>query len=209
MAKFDTVSKHLIQTYPQDIVRFAFGRDDVEVAEILETEQPTVETRITDSLFRVRIDGREALVHIEFQTTDSMDTPMSLRMAAYIIRLMQQYGLPVYSFVIYLRPNAGRRDEGYYSQELPGHRVFVEYKVIRLIEIDGQGILEGGHLGLLPFAPLMKRPAGMASEDWLRECVRKTDDVSLDHSTKADFLSGLALLSGLAYEPSTITNIIF
>ena len=23
----------------------------------------------------------------------------------------------------------------------------------------------------------------MASEEWLRECIRKTDDVSLDHST--------------------------
>ena len=133
---------------------------------------------------------------------------MPIRMAGYIIRIIEQYGLPVYSFVIYLRPNAGRRDKGRFIQRLPGHRVAVQYKVIRLSEIDGQGIVEGGHPGLLPFAPLMKRPAGMASEEWLRQCVRRTDEVSLDHASKVDFLGGLALLSGLVYEPSTITSII-
>ena len=85
MAKYDTISKHLIRTHAQDIVRFILGRADVEVDEILETELPTVETRQTDSLLRVRIDGEEALVHIEFQTTDSADKPMPIRMAVYII----------------------------------------------------------------------------------------------------------------------------
>ena len=40
-----------------------------------------------------RIDGEEALVHTEFQTTDSTDTPMPIRMAGYIIRIIEQYGL--------------------------------------------------------------------------------------------------------------------
>ena len=208
MAEYDAISKRLIQTYPKDIVYFTLGRDDIEVRAILETEQPKVEMHRTDSLILVRIDGEEALVHTEFQTTDSTDTPMPIRMAGYKIRIIEQYGLPVYSFVIYLRPNAGRRDKGRFIQRLPGHRFFVQYKVIRLSEIEGQDIVAGGHHGLLPFAPLMKRPAGMASEEWLRQCVRRTDDVSLDHATKVDFLGGLALLSGLVYEPSTITSII-
>ena len=54
----------------------------------------------------------------------------------------------------------------------------MQYKVFRLSEIEGQGIIEGGHPGLLPFAPLMKRPAGMASEEWLRECIRKAAPIS-------------------------------
>ena len=41
MAEFDTISKHLIHAYPAD----------VEVGEVLDTEQPTV--RRTDSLLRV------------------------------------------------------------------------------------------------------------------------------------------------------------
>ena len=208
MAEYDTISKRLIQTYPNDFVQFALERTDVEFRAILDTEQPTVEMRQTDSLILVRIDGKDVVVHTEFQTTDSTGTPMEHRIPSYVGRTIEKYGLPVYSSVIYLRPDAGRRDTGLYIQEHPDFQVVVRYKVIRLSEIDGQSIIESSHPGLLPFAPLMKRPAGMASQEWLRACLRKTDDVSLDHSTKADFLGGLAVLSGLVYEPNTITSII-
>ena len=33
MAEYDTISKHLIQTYPDDFVRFTLQRDDVAVCE--------------------------------------------------------------------------------------------------------------------------------------------------------------------------------
>ena len=207
MAEYDAISKYLIQIFPRDIVRLVLGRDDVEIDEILETELPIVETRLTDSLIRVRIDGEEVLVHTEFQTTDSANMP--IRMAAYIIRLIEHYGLPVYSHVIYLRPNAGRRDEGFYHQAHPDYPVLARYKVIRLSEIDGRGVLEGGQDGLLPFTPLMKRPAGMDSEAWLRQCIRMSGAVSLAPADKANFLGGLAVLSGLAYDPTTITSILF
>ena len=107
MAEYDTIPKQLIRIYPQDLIRLALGREEVEieVEEVLDTELPKVETRLVDSLLRVRIDGEEALIHIEFQTADSAN--MARRMASYIIRLIEQYDLPVYSFVIYLRPNAG------------------------------------------------------------------------------------------------------
>ena len=42
MAEFDTVAKHLIQTYPADFARFALQRDDIQAVEVLDTEQPTV-----------------------------------------------------------------------------------------------------------------------------------------------------------------------
>ena len=86
---------------------------------------------------------------------------MNRRMINYMGYIIAQYGLPVYSCVIYLRRNAGRHDPGCYTQELPGHFIYVEYKVIRLSEMDGQSILEGGQAGLLPFAPLMKPPLGI------------------------------------------------
>ena len=63
MAEYDTISKHLIQTYPKDFIQFTLGHEDVEVLDILDAEQPTVETRHTDSLIRVHIAGKEALVH--------------------------------------------------------------------------------------------------------------------------------------------------
>ena len=159
MAAFDTVSKQLIHTYPHDFVRFALQRDDIQGVKVLDTEQPTV--RRTDSLLHVALaDGEKVLVHHEFQTTDSTDPPMPQRMAAYIGHYIGQYGLPIHSTVIYLRPDAGRHDPGYYAQERPGYRVLVQYKVIRLIELDGEGILDAGPSGLLPFAPLMQRPCG-------------------------------------------------
>ncbi len=207
MAEFDTVAKHLIHTYPADFARFALQHDDFKVLGVVDTEQPTVEAHRTDSLIRVRIGGEKALVHHEFQTTDS-DPPMPLRMAAYIGRGIEQYGLPFYSTVIYLRPDAGRNDPGYYVQERHGFRVLVQYQVIRLIELDGQRILDAGHSGLLPFAPLMQPPAGMDDEAWLRQCVNRAQQVPMDEPLKASYLADLAILSGLMYKSETVMTII-
>ena len=208
MPQYDTISKYLIQTYPKDFIHFTLGRDDVEVLDILDTEQPTVETRHIDSLIRVHIAGEEALVHHEFQTTDSTHLSMPRRMAGYIGRAIEHHGLPIYSSVIYLRHGAGRRDPGHYIQELSGHRIVLQYKVIRLSEIAGQDMIDGGHVGLLPFTPLMKRPAEMDSDAWLRACIQATHAVSLDASIGVDILGGLAILSGLAYAPATINRIL-
>ena len=81
MAQFDAISKHLIQTYPHDFAGFTLGREDVEVLEVIDTEQLTVSASRADSLIRVRVDGHEVLVHSEFQTTDSTNPDMPRRMA--------------------------------------------------------------------------------------------------------------------------------
>ena len=206
MAEYDTISKHLIQTYPKDFCHLTLGRDDIEVLDILDTEQTT--TRHADSLIRVHIAGEEALIHHEFQTTDSTNPDMPRRMAGYIGRAIEQHGLPVYSSVIYLRRNAGQRDPGHYIQRVQGHRVVVEYSVIRLSEIDGQEIIDGEHAGLLPFTPLMKRPADTDSDTWLRECIHATNALPLDGSIKVDILGNLMILGGLGYESETIKRIL-
>ena len=133
---------------------------------------------------------------------------MPLRMIGYIGRGIEQHDRPIYSNVIYLRPDAGRNDPGCYVQERPGYRVLVQYKVIRLIEIDGQRILAAGPSGLLPFAPLMQPPAGMDAEGWLRQCVNRAQQVPMDEGRKANYLADLAMLSGLVYNLETIMTII-
>ena len=207
MAEFDTIAKHLIHTYPHDFARFALHQDDVEILGVVDTEQPTIEAHRTDSLIHVQVGGEEALVHHEFQTTDS-SPPMPRRMAGYIGRGIEQHGLPIYSNVIYLRPDAGRTDPGHYLQERHGYRVLVQYKAIRLIELEGQHILDEGPSGLLPFAPLMQRPAGVDAEAWLRQCVHQAQAVPMDETLKANYLADLAILSGLVYEYETIMTII-
>ena len=208
MAEFDTIAKHLIHAYSADFARLSLQRDDLEVLNVIDTEQPTVKAHRADSLILVCIGGdEEALVHHEFQTTDSKQ-PMPLRMAGYIGRGIEQHGLPIYSSVIYLRPDAGRNDPGHYIQERHGFRVLVQYQVIRLSELDGQRILDGRPVGLLPFAPLMQPPAGMDAEAWLRQCVNRAQQVPMDESLKANYLADLAILSGLVYNLETITTVI-
>ena len=209
MADIDTISKYLIQHYPDHFACFALARDDVEVIEVIETEQPTVRARRSDSFIRVRIDGQEALVHNEFQTTDSTNPPMPRRMAGYIGYAIEHHGLPIYSNVIYLRPNAGQNDLGYYIQEVPGYEIAIRYRVIRLIEIEGQPILSTGHSGLIPFTPLMKPPDGMASDAWLQQCIHTARTHPIDRSPKADYLAGMVALSELVYDSETISAVIF
>ena len=208
MASFDTASKKQIETNPQDFVNlcFKFGLTNITVLEVVTPEQPTVEMHQADTLIKVLRDGQEVLVHFEFQTTDSYDPEMPLRMAGYIIRAIEVYRLPVYSNVIYLRPDAGNNDPGKFAQSLENHNISVEYQVFRLIEMDGQEILDLKPVGLIPFTPLMKRPVDMDAEQWLRRCVQTAD--SLDVPNKPEYLGSLVVLGNLIYDPQTILDII-
>ena len=208
MASFDTASKKQVETNPQDFVDlcFNFGSENTTVLEIITPEQPTIEMHQADILIKALRNNREVLVHFEFQTTDSYDPEMPLRMAGYIIRAIEVYGFPVYSNVIYLRPDAGRNDPGKFEQNLERHHISIEYQVFRLIEMDGQQVLDLKPAGLIPFTPLMKRPEDVDAEEWLRRCVQTAD--SIDTPKKSEYLGSLAVLGNLVYDPQTILNII-
>ena len=208
MANFDTITKRQAQLYPMDFVNlcFKFKQQDVEFIEIIAPDQPTVEMHQADMLIKVRLNDEDVLVHFEFQTGDSYNPEMSLRMAGYIVRAVEIYRLPVYSSVIYLRPEAGRRDPGYYFQDVGGHQIFIEYQVLRLIEMDGEEILKTQPPGLVLFTPLMGHSEEVSSEEWLRRCVQTAD--SIDLPNRPAYLGSLVVLSNLVYEPETIAKII-
>ena len=88
------------------------------------------------------------------------------------------------------------------------HRVHVQYRVIRLSELNGQEILDAGQAGLIAFAPLMRPPQGMASRAWLRHCMHAAHTRPMVTPSKADYLAGMSLLSGLVYAPETISEIV-
>ena len=73
--------------------------------------------------------------------------------------------------------------------------------MIRLIEIEGQSVLEMQAPGPLPFTPLMKPPAGMAPKRWLQECIDATRAVSVDQRTQADLLYAISLFGSVVYDP--------
>ncbi|MDE2723272.1 MAG: hypothetical protein OXI59_07845 [Gemmatimonadota bacterium] len=112
-------------------------------------------------------------------------------------------------FIQFVARYAGQRDPGHYIQEHLGYEITIRYRVIRLIEIEGQPILSGGHSGLIPFTPLMKPPEGMASDAWLHQCIHTARTRPIARSYRADYLAGMVALSELVYETETISGIIF
>ena len=208
MASFDTASKKQVETNPQDFVDlcFRFDTTDINVLEVITPEQPKVEMHQADILIKAQYEGKEILIHFEFQTTDSYDPEMPLRMAGYIIRSIEIHRLPVYSNVIYLGPNAGKNDPGFFKQNLENHNILIEYQVFRLSEVDGQQILDQKNIGLIPFTPLMKHDPDIDDEKWLRKCIQTAD--SMDVRNKTEYLGSLVILGNLVHDSQTIINII-
>ncbi len=208
MASFDTVSKKRIETNPKDFVYLCIGFEetDIEVLEIITPEQPTVEMHQADSLIKAIYNDQEVLVHIEVQTTDSYDPERSFRMAGYIGRAIETHRLPIYSNVIYLRSDAGKNDPGRWTQQIEHHNISIEYRVLRLIDLDGQQVLNSNFIGLVPLTPLMGHSEDITDEQWFRNCVQVAD--SIDVPDKAAYLGSLVIFANLVYDSQIISKII-
>jgi hypothetical protein len=183
---YDNIGKKLWADHTEDLSRFVLDTDDVEVLADLGTEQQIIE-RETDIIKRIRINGHEAILHVELQLRDSTNTPMWARNTQYQGYLVGEHQMPVYSNVIYFHPNAGRNDPGGYTYSWGDYEHTNRYKVIRLIEIEGQSVLKRQAPGLLPFTPLMQPPAGMGLKRWVQECVDITMAVPVDQETPSGF----------------------
>ncbi len=206
--QYDIVSKNVIQQNPEDWIQFGLGISEARVIEVLNTEQPTVKSNRADSFIHANVHGKNAVIHFEIQTRDSTEIPMPYRVAGYAGRGIETFGMPVYSHVIYLHPDAGRNDPGQYVQEMHGYNILIQYKVIRLCELDGQNFLDAKLKGLIPFAPLMKPPENVDSKEWLRQCVQIAKSVLQDESQQANYLTNLGILGGIILDYETIRDII-
>ncbi len=198
---YDNMGKSLWRDHAVDLSRFVLDEDDVEVLEDLGTEQQTVIARQTDITKCVRVGNQKVILHVELQLRESTQKPMWARNAQYQGYLVGEHQMQVYSNVIYFHPNAGRNDPGGYTYSWNGYEHTNRYKVIRLIEIEGQAILERQAPGLLPFTPLMKPPAGMGPEHWVQECIDATRAAPIDQQTQADLLYGLSLFGSIGHDP--------
>ncbi|RKU23190.1 hypothetical protein C6499_18635, partial [Candidatus Poribacteria bacterium] len=204
---YDNIGKKLWADHAEDLSRFVLDTDDVEVLADLGTEQQIIE-RETDIIKRIRINGHEAILHVELQLRDSTNTPMWARNAQYQGYLVGKYQMPVYSNVIYFHPNAGRNDPGGYTYTWNDYEHTNRYKVIRLIEIEGQAILERQAPDLLPFIPLMKPPPGRDLERWVQECIDATRAAPVDQITQADLLHGISVFGGIVYNAELLDRLI-
>ena len=205
--QFDNVTKRGIRRDPKGFVTKLLGIEADEF-EVIETEQLSMKTHLADSFIRITTGSEQAIVHCEFQTHDSRDAPMPFRMAGYIGSAIAFYKLPIYSHVVYLHPTAGGTDPGLYVQEISGYNIGIQYRVLRLTEMDGQTFLEANRAGLLPFAALMKPPDSLEAPEWIARCARTIDTSTEDESRKKEALADLAILGGLAYDSQTIREAI-
>ena len=198
---YDNMGKSLWTDHALDLSRFVLDEEDVEVIEDLDTQQQTIIARQTDITKLVRINNQKAILHVELQLRDSTDRPMWARNAQYQGYLVGEYQLPVYSHVIYFHPRAGRNDPGGYAYKWHGYEYANRYKVIRLIEIEGQTVLQMQAPGLLPLTPLMKPPTSMDPEHWVQACIDATRATPVDQQTQADLLYGLSLFGSIGQDP--------
>ena len=202
--KYDSVSKFVMFEYTEDIAKLIFGNVKIVVLNKFATEHLTLKTHHNDGTFEVQLpDGQTVILHIEVQTHDS-EKPMQLRIAAYQGLLLEKHECPVYCCVIYLHPNAGRTDPGYYAYRVNDGEYRIRYKVIRLIELDGQAILKAQDPGLLPLTPLMKPSDQLDTNRWLDECVNAIRTANVLPSSRDDLLAAAAIFGGLVYDPQQI-----
>lgn len=206
--RYDIVSKEIIQKNPEDWLRFTLGIPNAKFIKVIETEQLTVKSNRADSFIEAEVDGEEIIVHLEIQTHDSTKIPMPYRVAGYAGRGLERFQKEVCSHVIYLHEKAGLNDPGEYKQTRFGYEILIRYKVIRLCELEGQAILDAKLKGVIPFAPLMKPPAGVDDEAWLSRCVAAAEAVPQDASESADYLGCMGVLSGLKFDWDTIHQFI-
>ena len=124
---------------------------DVREARPLNVELST-EALAVDQVFHVTLaDGRETLLHIEFQGRSSRQ-PMRWRVLEYMARLAVTYRLPLLSVAIYIGQGVGEKDTGQYHVDSPRGTVSLawQYEVIRLWQMPAEALLALQRPALLP-----------------------------------------------------------
>ena len=186
--RYDIVSKGIFAVFAEALLRHFTKIRDLEFIEQLDTELPTVEMRRMDILAKVRINGKEVLVHIEFQVGSQPETEIVKRKVGYIGRCYEKYGLPILSHTVYLLEGAGANDPGKYSQNFHGYNMDIEYQVIQLSEFDGEAVFETQEPSLKAFTPLMKRPDDVSAVEWVERCHEQVRALDLDFDVQNNLL---------------------
>ena len=201
--RYDNAAKFVTLGYPKPFAEHILEYPELIVLGELTTEQITFKTHYTDSTLKVQFPNEVAILHNEIQTHDSRE-PMPFRFAGYNGFLIREHQMNVYCSVLYLHPRAGLNDPGFYAYSGYGCEYKHTYRVVRLVEIDGESILELQEPGLLPLTPLMKPPAGMSEIRWLDRCIDATAVSGVSSENLDLLLAALGIFGGLVYNKQLI-----
>ena len=190
-----------------DYVRFVLGAEvfhaeAVELEEDVDKELPSL-SREVDFVCRVKLDGKSALLLIEFQTSWASDMPR--RMAGYGWRLHERYDEGVYPVVVVLRP--GGQLQGQWQMSAWGREVaWCRFEVMALWEVEAADVVSRGLVGLYPLLPLMRW-----RESEPAQVLARSQDLILaqveGREARADAYVALRVLSGIGY-PLELVNLI-
>ncbi|MBC7326103.1 MAG: hypothetical protein H5T99_12455, partial [Moorella sp. (in: Bacteria)] len=130
---FDRSVKALARRYPEPFVRVALGSLEDLSVETIENPEINLPEKRLDFVYGLRQEGREYILHLEFQLEHRADVPE--RMFTYNALLTASYDRPVLSAVIYLERRSYARLPQEYAVEFRGRIVHTfPYLVVRLWE---------------------------------------------------------------------------
>nr|MDZ8022725.1 Rpn family recombination-promoting nuclease/putative transposase [Nostoc sp. SerVER01] len=195
MAEYDNLCKALAEKYPRDFIRWLLNQEPRTI-KILKTEL-SIEPIRADSVTFLQIENR--ILHLEFQTTIKSQTPISLRMLDYYVRLTRRYQVPVTQVVIFLQETS---DEIAFITEYVSEVTTHRYRVIRMWEQDSELFMS--NLGLLPLAPLTRTNSASRLLSQVAEEIAKIPDIE----TRQNTVAYTEILAGLKFEKDLILQLL-
>ncbi|WP_022854073.1 RpnC/YadD family protein [Thermodesulfatator atlanticus] len=182
---YDIASKVILSHCKEPFLSY-FCKLPVEKALLVDPRpQETPFLRRSDFVLKaILADGSEMLVLLEFLSSWKDEIP--LRTLECRIRHVLQENLPVKTFVILFVPSSKVKD--FYQDE----EVHFKFNLVKLYEVSAAEVLEKGPECLLPFLPLFKD-----GENFIDEAEQKIYQADIPRQSKADLLTGMAILGGL------------
>jgi hypothetical protein len=156
MAKaFDATTKQLVEAFPADWLRYVGLPLDGKVS-VVDADVSSV-TAAADKVIRVDA-AQPYLAHLEFQS--SGDPNLDRRMLLYNTLLRARHGLPVWSVVVLLRPEARSGATGRF-RDLVADDLSIDfrYRVLPVWEQRVETLLSGG-LGRLALGTARRSERG-------------------------------------------------
>jgi len=188
---WDDLMKMLVGANPQHFVTWLLEGAEYKGERSTELKNRTIEA---DILYNLTLNGKEMVLHIEFQRR--RDGNMGKRLWEYNVLTTYTSGVPVCSFAIYLRKD-GRVIEPPYPIAIPNGEIvhLFYFKNVKLWEVPAETLKQTGLIGLLPLLPLTK--------DGARQEVVDEMITELVVAGEKDLLALSQLLGALAFKPET------
>lgn len=149
-----------------------------------------------DILYEVRLDGKQVLLHLEFQSSNNAN--MANRILEYNAFASCKFDCTVVSFVIYLKKEPKIVEPPLIRKMPDGQQVMrLDYMNIKLWEISTDDLRRTGLIGLLPLLSLTKDGGKPEIVD---EAIAVIEESEKDEAKKANLLSITLTLAALAFE---------